>query len=717
LKIEKYMLDELSLPYKVSVEMLERYMEYVKEPKPFVIQRHEIGKSNHGDFRLKVDNYLVGWSIVGFSEDDPFTIEKLIKNIGKGFRAETKAKQPTSWLKVEGDVKPGEVGAGVEAPGKFTILTKGNFITGAQKPYFHEYFLKDNKYFKDWTRIVVRAVKVKKIDPETKRPIPGRFERMWRIMIPKTQIPYAISNRAIKEKWKPPKDIIPFPEEWTKKNFKEQYEKWLEYMKKKEIDHILSKIKFVLALASWMGPRAKTGRRMPKYFWYLLLDDKGKGSVRTFLLDGYPLREKIMSAIEEERTNRKWLEYEGKTKPNTRFNPNKRILGNYQIVDKGTVSYSTEIKNGEEQILLKFNGKILKGNWTLLQEEKESDIYTFEKLSKESLSSSKGKFVLDIHEFPEGSKKIHYDLRWYLKGKYLDEINLYENPIKKKEDEPIKAVKKKCVNLEWIKVKPKTTRMKAYGRWSRVKTIDHGEIEIIEENPFFISMNIKGKKLKGYYVLKKNTLWIFKKSHIAKPEKESLKEEGNPRYGPYKEFIIEEKRTWNYFKVNLYDIRKFTRTEPKEKTSKYFPELQIPEGVDIVIGLYPRLGKIHGARVVYIKFDKEKWKYKDAEEWIRKNKLHIWQGIQIREKKELVEEEFRIWIKINEIDIPGREIYCEILTPTGKEEAIFGVFDDNIIQEILEKYKRGEKIFLVRIFRGYIIQIISSSKEREGPLI
>jgi len=622
-------------------------------------------------------------SIVGGSRDDPHTPQKFLENIGKGFRAETKcvnpfcnewkyelikvengivyvrwkteeelssltmeelARQPLQWLKVEGKVEPGEVGAGEEAPGEFKILTKGLLITGAQKPYFHEYFIKDNKYFKDWTRIVLRAIKVKKIDPKTKKPIPGEYERMWRFMIPKDQKPYALSKRAIEHKWKPPQNIkYPFPKEWAKKNWPKEFERWELYLRGELSE--LTTVRFTLGLASWMGPRAKTGRQMPQMRWFLFLDDKGKGKVRTFLLDGYPLKDEIMAAYEYPRTSRKWLDYQGETEPNTPpVNPNKELVGQYVIIDSGTVSYTTRTEDGEEVIELDFKGKRLKGKYQLKQEEKGADVYIFEKLSAQ-VSMAQGVFVLDKHYWPETSKEYHLDLRFKLpEWDYLKEFNIWEakgvDDLKKLEV-PYPARLKECSDLEWLKVKKTGTRMKAYGKWSIAETIDHGSIEIIEDSPRFMSFNINGKKLKGYYIARKaDGLWQFMKSKLPKPlsifEKmyEIFGKEGDPREGkPYEPFKIEQKRGWNYFIVHIYDLRKFTRVEPSEKTKLYLPELDIPEGVDIGIGLYPRPGKIHGARVAYIIFDSSKWTHEQAIRFIRDKKLDTWEGEQIRSKR------------------------------------------------------------------------------------
>lgn len=694
------MLDELAVPEHIAAELVAKYMEYVCEPREFVIERHEIGDSQHFDLRLWVGKpygeFAIGWSIVGFSKDDPAEIEKWLENIGKGFRAETKcvnpycnewkfriyekngkyyyvlkedieelARQPYDWffpkLKIGEslEIEPGEVGAGQEAPGKFTILTRGVWYSGTQKPYFHEYFLKDDRYFKDWTRIVVRAIKLQKIDPVTKKPT-GKYERMWRFMIPKTQVPYAISKRAMEENWKPPKECLyPFPRDWVKKKFPDEYKRWLQWVTKSDEDDIskLEKIyekkraellskkaKFSLALVSWLGPRAKTGRRMPQFRWYLFIDDKGKGAVRTFLLDGYPFKDEIMTAFEMDRSARKWMGYNGLIGPEVKFNENKRMKAKFDTIDSGSASLDIErTKNNEEVITITFRGKKLRGKWRLIQEEPNTDSYTFEKLSQEERIAS---FVLDKHWFPEDDPEYHYDLRWRIgDNPYLEEFNLYDNILAAGVEEPVKAVRKKC-NIdvdEWMKVKEPGTRLKAYGVWSKVETIDSGELAIIEDSPNFMSMKIRGRKLRGYFIARKEDgTWILMRSKLpgedklAKVEKYfELSAEGDPRTGkPYDPPIIEEKRGWSYFIVHLYDLRKFTRVEPDEMTKEYFPKLEIPEGVSLGIGLYPVPGRRHHARVAYIVFDKDKFTYDQALSWIKKHRLDTWGHVQIvRHKK------------------------------------------------------------------------------------
>ena len=96
---------------------------------------------------------------------------------------------------------------------------------------------------------------------------------------------------------------------------------------------------------------------------------------------------------------------------------------------------------------------------------------------------------------------------------------------------------------------------------------------------------------------------------------------------------METKRTWSYFRVYLYDPREFTRTEPVSKVREYLPDLEIPEGVTIRIGLYPRPGRIHGARVMCVEFDKEKWDSDEAIEWIKRNRLEEFSADMIRARR------------------------------------------------------------------------------------
>jgi len=665
IKIYPYHVNLWKLPLHRNIEYLGWFADYPSKDcsRKFVFQRHKIGKSQHGDIRLEKCEFLEGLSIVGFSQDQPISPQVLLQSKGKGFRAETKciqehcnewmydieeredgfysipinkeelsfrnieelARQPKVWLKVKGEIKPGQVGGGVEAPGHFEILDLGTYWEGAIKPWFKEFFLK-GRTLTNYVRVIVRAVKVRKIDPKTKQPIEGQFERMWRFMIPKDQTAYAIGNRARKEGWKPPAGIIPVPPNQRKG---EQYESWLKWIKGKEEKQLQAKtIPFVLGLHKYRGPVHVRGIFILD--WYLLFDTKRSGSPKAYKIEGDPTRESGILSWDWGRVSRKFLDWEGQTKPRSTFNPNKKLVGEYKILDKGTVSFNRYVENKEVRIDLQFKGKSLKGKWKLIQEEPGSESYSLDKLSKLELST--GKFILDRHEYPINGG-VHFDLRWYIKGDSFDEVNLFQSPFDKAFD-PIIAVKKTGTDMSWMDIKPKGTKKKAYGKISRVDTVDHGTIEIIEDNPNFISMNIKGKQLKGLFALKKkNKLWNFIKSAKPGEYREKKELQGNPKTGDFlKPFNIEEKKGWNYFYIYLYDIRRFTRCISPGKVKDYLPNINIPSGVTVSICLYNRPDKLHGARVGYIKFNKDGWSYDKATSWIKSNKLHTFESTQIRFK-------------------------------------------------------------------------------------
>jgi len=578
------------------------------------------------------------------------------------------------------------------------ILAEGIITSNT---WFHEYFLKDNKYFKDWTRIVVRAVRAAKLDPETKKPIEGQFERFWRFMVAKDPTPYAISNRAIEEKWKAPRGLIVFPEEWAKKEFPKQYNKWTEYMKGKE-EELSKTINYSLSLHKWRGPFHKRG--MWRLEWYLFLDDVGKGQVRTFNIKGDPMREHMIEAWYEGRDSRKYLEWEGKTKPRSRFNPNKELYGEMKVLEKGQAGYESKIEEGEERIELQFKGEILKGTWRLEQEEKKAESYVFSQVKSltEHLDSlAETEFVYHKHYFND---KIHYDLRIMRDG-YLDEFNIHGDLLQMRIEEPAFSIRRKCLDVEKWFIKEGKGIKKEVGRLeTNIDVLDSGTLKIIEDNPQFISMHIQGKKLRGYVVALKNKGWIVKKAKLPK----ALAGEGDPATGNYyKPFIIEQKRGWDYFIVNIYDIRSFTRCEPESELKNYgiLPG-KIPAGVFVGICLYNRPGKIHGARVSYIRFPVENWTPEKAISWIKDNKFHIWEAEQVRKEKEELAATLYPWMEVKKMDLPDRSCHGTLYTETGARDIILRAWTDNLALEILELYAKGITMFRFRVYGGYVTQVV-----------
>mgnify|MGYP000486372049 CR=1 FL=1 len=423
--------------------------------------------------------------------------------------------------------------------------------------------------------------------------------------------------------------VIPFPEKWAVEHFPEEVARWIEYMTGEELE--AKTIKYTLSMHSYRGPIHI--RAMWIRHWWLFLDDKGKGKVRAFKLEGFPLVETQILATYEGRVSRKYLDWEGKTKPNTIFNPNKELAGDMKIVTKGTVEYEIErLDTGEEVIHLHFKTGGLKGKWTLEQEEKGADTYAFYTTELPELQAKSGEFVYHRHSI---GLRSHYDLRYVLEGEdIVKEFNIYGDLLNAGIEERIRAVRKTCSDLSWMDIKTEPEKRKVAGMWTLVEPIDYGKITVYNEGIDFVNFILHGKKFKDTYIVAKREPegWYIFKSKLPGMEEIKL-QNGKPSAGPYRDFQIEEKKTWDYFLVHIYDLRYFTRCEPTEKVKKYLPDLDIPEGVEVRVCLYPRAGTIHGARVAVVKFPKDKWTYEEAIKWIREHNLHTWSGEQIRETR------------------------------------------------------------------------------------
>jgi hypothetical protein len=306
----------------------------------------------------------------------------------------------------------------------------------------------------------------------------------------------------------------------------------------------------------------------------------------------------------------------------------------------------TRLPDGREYISLLFKGKRLKGRWRLVQTEKGAFEYDLEYLDTLTISTElrEGRFVYHLHTIADTGKQ-HYDLRYHFSGdEYLYEFNLYDDLRDKQVDEEVQAHHKKCYDLSWMDIKEPDT-VKYVGRLKTiVSPLDSGSIQLIEDTDVFKSFFLHGQQLNGWYVaIKRNGRWYVSKSRLPRPmsvedyyhaliETVSLTDPLKGQY--YRPFRIVQKRGWDYFRVDIYDIKDFSRCEPTEKTPKYLPELEIPAGIrEIRIGLFPRKGALHGARVQSVIFDADKWTYEDAVRWIKKNRLHIWLGTQIKERR------------------------------------------------------------------------------------
>lgn len=611
---------DLSLLAETLRRGIPRYMTYPKnQPTEGVEEHHYIGEAQHIDFRYRVNGWLEGWSIVGGRKGKEVSFERMLKEIGKGFRAEEKARQPLNWLfptLKEGEsieISPGEVGAGVEAPGTIKIVSRLEVWVGALKPYFKEYFLRGGP-FKDWTRLVIRAVKAPRLDPETKKPT-GKTERFWRAMIPKDQMPYAI-KRGMEKGWVAPK--IPFPLDWARKHWPEQVAKWEEWVKDKEPTPTvasLSKGRYVLLEHAYRGPVHIRGMEVRE--WHLLLDD-GKERVRDFVTqDDNPLYVLPLAFVYNGRIAKKWMDFEGELKAGELWNPTKSLTSEVRRLAKGSANIKIEEVDGREVIYLELDGG-MEGTYVLDQEEEGSDFYTlYATSSLQGGGGEEGRFVYDAHTI---DGRTHYDLRIETGGGIEEFSGLDKDLRELGLEEPTEGVLKACTDPSWMNPEFREGIRKVGGLETYVTRIDQGRVTIFNRGDAFWSFWLAGGILRGYYIARRLSphRWIIMRSRLP-----ASLAKGDPLAGtPYNPPIVTQKRGWEYFRVDLYDPREFTRAVEPEMVPKYLEQakIELPKGVEVLIGLYPRPNRIHGARVMSLFFSKD-WEVDKALEWIKEQGL------------------------------------------------------------------------------------------------
>ena len=171
----------------------------------YALQLHFRGKSVHGDLRLEKEP---GGDLEGFTLnldegkiEQPVTTLKQAREVEKHWSkylepldpghqilAEHKADEPHEWLDVDNRVDPpGGVIATKNYPGVMIITDKGTYERGALKPYYKEFFFHGSRLK---GRYVFRLLHL-------------RGEPVWMFWKTKTEEPYVLSLRAIREGWYP----------------------------------------------------------------------------------------------------------------------------------------------------------------------------------------------------------------------------------------------------------------------------------------------------------------------------------------------------------------------------------------------------------------------------------------------------------------------------------------------------------------------------------
>lgn len=285
-----------------------------------------------------------------------------------------KGREPFEWLDVEGVTSPREIepepGGTRFFPGVFVIIDHGVYYPGAQKPYFHEYFLEGKKWRGRFVFRMVAGLKGTKAVAD------------WLFWKPDDQSPYVLSARAIRDNWLPDEGSA-MPPEWESK-LPHELQFWTATSKEKKLElrklarayllkrKVLSdneKAEFVLSHRHWQGQYVVRG--LPVEDWHLKINSK------QFHLDRDPswkFPDSGISALEFE--DKEEFFKPGKKAPKTSANPNLKIDAFIEILDKG----SAEIIADEPLYLhVRLRGKKLNGLFYLRRSSSSSSFWVFKK--------------------------------------------------------------------------------------------------------------------------------------------------------------------------------------------------------------------------------------------------------------------------------------------------------------------------------------------------
>ena len=200
----------------------------VEQPKGkdfrYVAQCHFRGQSVHTDLRLEANSHLVGWtldtpSLTAEGLEGPqakYAESKYNRFLyprdpsqTKDFQilVQQKLPQPSAWLKVEGKIPAGGIGATKNQPAEFKIISSGVARWGTSKTDFNEIFLKPDKKWAQSNTVSGRWVIVY-IPRPTKYERAGEGAMMWAMFKPDDQRPYVETHNLEKEIEKAKKDNI-----------------------------------------------------------------------------------------------------------------------------------------------------------------------------------------------------------------------------------------------------------------------------------------------------------------------------------------------------------------------------------------------------------------------------------------------------------------------------------------------------------------------------
>jgi len=325
--------------------------------------------------------------------------QPILDNPNNKIITQRKSPEPLEWLTYEGEVPAGAVGATRELEGQFIIMDKGEAQFGAQKSYFHEYWLNGG-------RIKNRRIIIRRLVTRPKWEMKEAFAWMSFFTKP-DEAPYTISSRAVTKKWMPPEGISALPKAirgeipaeykyWTKKEPMVIRDDLVKALKKKDVTVKLSGLKFSIKRVWHKGPEVRRGIPVVRN-WLLLHDGSKVLDAWDFGRDSDPIQDiGITARRRKDGAFSDLLPESGEIPANHPASYTEKLPNNFDTSDEGSAQITADT---DDMLQLRLNGKTLKGTYVFVREDPGSEMWTF---AKADISEEKKGMMLASMECTTG---------------------------------------------------------------------------------------------------------------------------------------------------------------------------------------------------------------------------------------------------------------------------------------------------------------------------
>lgn len=322
-------------------------------------------------------------------------IEPILDDPNKKILTQGKSVMSPAWLDYEQEVPAGAVGATKELKGQLIILDKGTVEWGAQKSYFHEYFLKGDKIGQK--RMVIRKI-------PTRKSWGVKEAFAWLTFFTKREdLPYTISNRAVTQNWMPPQGISALPKSvreqipkswryWNAKNAEEIRDALVKDELKRKPLKLSASLQFAVKRVFHRGPEVRRGLPVTRYL-LILHDGQKVHDAFDFGRDANPLeQEGIVARRRVEADLKELIPTTGELNPGHSASMVKKIKTEFDTSDEGGVQL---LEDSNNRLMIQFDGKTLRGRYIFVKES--GDSWVFQKMDppeKKAMRLSAGRRVI-----------------------------------------------------------------------------------------------------------------------------------------------------------------------------------------------------------------------------------------------------------------------------------------------------------------------------------